>query len=93
MAHHDRLFDGWSVSTWLWLLCLWLVAAATAQQPNSIHFSEHLIADKYAYAYGIAAADFDRDGDLDLTSADYTPHNMLYLFENGGRGGKLCSCC
>ena len=25
-------------------------------------------------------------GDLDLTSADYTPHNMLYLFENDRRG-------
>ncbi|MDA1055886.1 MAG: FG-GAP-like repeat-containing protein [Planctomycetota bacterium] len=59
---------------------------AAAKPPNSIHFSEHLIADKYAYAYGIAAADLDRDGDLDLTSADYTPHNMLYLFENDGRG-------
>lgn len=53
---------------------------------NTIRFSEHLIADKYAYAYGIAAADLDRDGDLDLTSADYTPHNMLYLFENDSRG-------
>ncbi|MEO1980199.1 MAG: VCBS repeat-containing protein, partial [Fuerstiella sp.] len=40
----------------------------------------------YAYAYGIAAADVDRDGDLDLTSADYTPHNMLYLFENDSKG-------
>ena len=36
----------------------------------AIEFSEHLIADKYAYAYGIAAADFDVDGDLDLTSED-----------------------
>ena len=52
----------------------------------AIRFSEFLIADKYAYAYGIAAADVDRDGDLDLTSADYTPHDMLYLFENDGRG-------
>lgn len=58
-----------------------------AEKPKTaIRFSEHLIADKYAYAYGIAAADFDGDGDLDLTSADYTPNNMLYLFENGGRG-------
>ena len=32
------------------------------------------------------AADLDRDGDLDLTNADYTPHNMLYLFENDSRG-------
>jgi hypothetical protein len=53
---------------------------------NSIRFSEHLIAGNYAYAYGIAAADFDDDGDLDLTSADYTPHNMLYLFENDRKG-------
>ena len=52
----------------------------------SIQFSEHLIADNYAYAYGIAAADFDGDGDLDLSSADYTPHNKLYLFENDGEG-------
>lgn len=55
-----------------------------AQQPNSIEFSEHLIAGNYAYAYGIAAADFDADGDLDLSSADYTPHNRLYLYENDG---------
>lgn len=53
---------------------------------SSIRFSEHLIADKYAYAYGIAAADLDSDGDLDLTSADYTPNNMLYLFENDSQG-------
>jgi len=53
---------------------------------NAIKFSEHLIAKDYAYAYGIAAADVDDDGDLDLTSADYTPHNMLYLFENDSHG-------
>jgi hypothetical protein len=56
------------------------------EEQSTTRFSEHLIADKYAYAYGIAAADFDRNGDLDLTSADYTPHNMLYLFENDSRG-------
>ena len=61
---------------------------AAAKPSKSIRFSEHLIADKYAYAYGIAAADFDRDGDLDLSSADYTPHNRLYLFEND-RSGKF----
>lgn len=59
---------------------------AGAKPSNAIRFSEHLIADEYAYAYGIAAADVDRDGDLDLTSADYTPHNMLYLFENDSHG-------
>jgi VCBS repeat protein len=56
------------------------------QNQVPIQFTEHLIADNYAYAYGIAAADFDDDGDLDLSSADYTPHNMLYLFENDGSG-------
>ncbi len=67
------------------VLCSLSVGPAVCQvkeSTSSIQFSEHLIADKYAYAYGIAAADFDDDGDLDLTSADYTPHNMLYLFEN-----------
>ncbi len=59
---------------------------ADNQTTPSIQFSEHLIADNYAYAYGIAAADFDQDGDLDLSSADYTPHNKLYLFENDGKG-------
>ncbi|MCH9654471.1 MAG: VCBS repeat-containing protein [Planctomycetes bacterium] len=59
---------------------------AENQNESSIQFSEHLIADNYAYAYGIAAADFDQDGDLDLSSADYTPHNRLYLFENDGKG-------
>lgn len=59
---------------------------ADAQTPASTTFSEHLIADGYAYAYGIDAADIDKDGDLDLTSADYTPHNMLYLFVNDGQG-------
>ncbi len=62
------------------------IASQDQKAKPSIQFSEHLIADKYAYAYGIAAADFDKDGDLDLTSADYTPHNRLYLFENDRRG-------
>ena len=59
---------------------------AKRKPSDSIRFSEQLIADNYAYAYGIAAADFDGDGDLDLTSADYTPHNRLYLFENDSDG-------
>jgi len=59
---------------------------------KSIRFSEHLIADRYAYAYGIVAADLDGDGDLDLTSSDCinyrtgeTPYS-LYWFENDGLG-------
>lgn len=64
-------------------------AASIANADDSkspLSFSEHLIADRYAYAYGIAAADFDQDGDLDLSSADYQPHNRLYLFENNSEG-------
>lgn len=60
--------------------------AKAGPSDRSIRFSEQLIADRYAYAYGIAAADLDLDGDLDLTSADYTPHNCVYHFENDGGG-------
>ncbi len=78
-------------SRWLTfaVLLAWSPGVMTAwafEDPASIRFSEHLIADNYAYAYGIAAADFDADGDLDVSSADYTPHNMLYLFENDRAG-------
>src|SRR2546422_6347263 len=59
-----------------------------------ICFSEHLIADKYDYAYGLAAVDIDGDGDLDLTSVDIRnktsplgkQRSALYWFENDGRG-------
>ncbi|MBI85866.1 MAG: hypothetical protein CMJ81_21940 [Planctomycetaceae bacterium] len=77
------------------LVACYLVAAVLAAMTStsraqtvggSIRFSEHLIADSYAYAYGITATDIDSDGDLDVTSADYQPHNMLYLFENDRRG-------
>ena len=78
---------------WMPFAVLWASAllphpsiAQAFDDPPSIRFTEHLIADGYAYAYGIAAADFDDDGDLDLSSADYQPHNKLYLFENDGAG-------
>ncbi len=54
--------------------------------PGPVRFTEHLIMDGYAYPYGIWAADLDKDGDLDLTSADYTPANNLYWFRNDGSG-------
>jgi FG-GAP-like repeat len=60
-----------------------LVSGAKQRIPR---FSEHLISSEYTYPYGISAADLDRDGDLDLTSADALPHNDLYWFENDGQG-------
>jgi hypothetical protein len=50
-----------------------------------VQFTEFLISGDYTYPFGIAAADIDRDGDLDLTSSDALPHNNLYWFENDGQ--------
>jgi elongation factor P hydroxylase len=65
-----------------------LALTATADdKPASptIAFTEHVIADKYGYAFGVTAADLDGDGDLDLTSCD-TRGDALYWFENDGTG-------
>lgn len=63
-----------------------LIAAADEKAPGqNITFTEHLIADKYGYAYGVAAVDLDGDGDLDLTSCD-TRGDALYWFANDGKG-------
>jgi hypothetical protein len=75
------------------LACL-LVAALALASPGLLppgekkppaRFAEHLVADKYGYAFGLAAADLDGDGDLDLTSCD-TVNNVLYWYENDGKG-------
>src|SRR5688572_23758299 len=68
------------------LLCLAITAIGDEKSTGpAITFTEHLIADKYGYAFGVAAADLDGDGDLDLTSCD-TTGNALYWFENDGQG-------
>ena len=51
------------------------------------HVQRASAADGYTYAYGIAAADLNGDGNLDLTSADAEPNSNLYLLLNDGRGG------
>src|SRR2546423_7142370 len=57
----------------------------SADPPAPPQLSEHLIQDGYGYAFGIAAADLDGDGHLDLTSAD-TTNNNLYWLANDGKG-------
>src|SRR5262249_19466640 len=61
--------------------------SAGQQAPNDgpLRFTEHLIQDRYGYAYGIAAVDLDGDGHLDLTSSDTTNDN-LYWFAGDGKG-------
>lgn len=74
-----------------------ITASDDAAPAGSAHpvFHEHLIADKFGYAYGVAAADIDGDGDLDLTSQDVVGSSAnraeptlsaLSWFENDGRG-------
>jgi hypothetical protein len=67
------------------LLGLYGLSAEEAAPEGPVQFSEHLILDHYGYAYGIAVADLDGDGHLDLTSSD-TVNNNLYWFENDGKG-------
>lgn len=62
------------------------LTTAGDQKPKTPVFTEHLIKGEYTYSYGIAAADLNGDGHLDLTSADALPHNRLYWFENDGKG-------
>jgi hypothetical protein len=52
-----------------------------------VKFTERRLLHKYTYAYGIAAADLNGDGNLDLTSADAEPNSNLYLLLGDGRGG------
>src|SRR6185369_9098433 len=77
--------------TWLLLvlactgLPFYWLPAAEPEGTGPVQFTELLIQDKYGYAYGIAAADLDGDGHLDLVSAD-TTNNTLSWFQNDGRG-------
>ena len=63
--------------------------AATEQNLHPVRFTEHRIADKYGYTFGVAAHDLDGDGDLDLTNVDIVGKNpsaaSLLWFENDGK--------
>jgi hypothetical protein len=59
---------------------------AAVEEEGPVRFTEFLIQDGYGYAYGVAAADLDGDGHLDLTSSDTTGDN-LYWFAGDGKGG------
>jgi hypothetical protein len=56
-----------------------------ARGEGPVRFTEELLQGGYGYTYGIAAADLDGDGFLDLTSSDTTGDN-LYWFANDGKG-------
>ena len=78
---------------WLPAVCGLLVGAGLClgrlpEPETASGFSEHLLAGKLGYVFGVAAADLDGDGDLDLTSPDIQDKSVstLYLFRNNGRG-------
>ncbi|MBM3459159.1 MAG: VCBS repeat-containing protein [Armatimonadetes bacterium] len=75
---------GWLSGAVLAVACAALLPAPASVQSPAAPFAEHLLAGGYDYAYGLAAADLDRDGDLDLTSSD-TVNNVLYWYENDGK--------
>jgi hypothetical protein len=66
-------------------------ASAAPEPPSAVTagplaFSERRLLHEYTYAYGLAAADVNGDGHLDLTSADAEPNSNLYLLLGDGRG-------
>lgn len=50
---------------------------------GTVTFSEHLIRDKYGYAYGIAVADLNGDRLPDITSADADKGDLHWLVNKG----------
>jgi hypothetical protein len=72
----------------------WVSGAEDARQATpAVRFTEHLIADKYDYAYGVVPADLDGDGDIDLTSQNVVGGQInlssMWWFENDGNGTFL----
>ncbi|MCX6622034.1 MAG: VCBS repeat-containing protein [Acidobacteria bacterium] len=63
-----------------------LLLVLSAPMALPLEFTEALISKDFTYPYGLAAADLDGDGDLDLTASDARDNNSLYWFENKGSG-------
>jgi len=92
---YDRFLNLWRLlGSWLVLtsasftLTLYTVPLVAAEP---VRFSEHVLANEHRYIFGIATADIDGDGDLDLTypdiySAGRQGESNLYWLENKGRG-------
>ena len=59
-----------------------------ASTSGPVKFSEHLLVGNLGYVFGVAAADLDGDGDLDLTSPDIRnkSHSTLFWYRNDGKG-------
>ena len=71
------------------LVALMLFArAGILRAAEPVRFSEPLLAENLGYVFGVATADLDGDGDLDLTSPDIRnkSHSTLFWYQNDGQG-------
>lgn len=61
------------------LAVVWLVATAA----NAGEFTEHLLSNRYDYAYGLTAGDLNADGKPEVVSADAVANNLTFYLNQG----------